>query len=110
MLAFSNEEHYLGSCRLHLALLLLVLFVGSGVDHQLLTPPWDGRDDVFSVSRCIQWKNMLHKIRTHPLMISLFSPRMKYSCSGVMMHKEFFWPVLGSASMTSVHRFMFTVP
>lgn len=43
----SNEEHYLGSCRLHLALLLLVLFVGSGVDHQLLTPPWDGRDDVF---------------------------------------------------------------
>lgn len=43
----TNEEHYLGSCRLHLALLLLVLFVGSGVDHQLLTPPWDGRDDVF---------------------------------------------------------------
>lgn len=47
---------------------------------------------------------------TYPLMISLFSPLMKYSWSGVMMHSEFFWPVLGSASMTSVHRFMFTVP
>lgn len=35
---------------------------------------------------------------------------MKYSWSGVMMQREFFWPVLGSESMTSVQRFMFTVP
>lgn len=53
---------------------------------------------------------MLNKFGSYPLMISLFSPLIKYSWSGVMMHKEFFWPVLGSASMTSVHRFMFTVP
>lgn len=46
----------------------------------------------------------------YPLMISLFSPLMKYSCSGVMIHSEFFWPVRGSASTTSVQRFMFTVP
>lgn len=35
---------------------------------------------------------------------------MQISCSGVMMQSEFLWPVLGSASMTSVHRFRFTVP
>lgn len=34
-----SNKHYLGSCRLHLALFFLVLFVGSGVDYQLLKPP-----------------------------------------------------------------------
>lgn len=38
-ISLNNKEDYLGSRRLHLAFLLLVLFVGSGVDHQLLTPP-----------------------------------------------------------------------
>lgn len=33
------EEDYLGGGRLNFAFLLLVLFVGSGVDNQLFTPP-----------------------------------------------------------------------
>lgn len=51
-----NEEHYLGSCWLHLAFLFLVLFVGSGVDHQLLAPPWDGQNVVRRMFGCIRWK------------------------------------------------------
>lgn len=47
---------------------------------------------------------------THPLMISLFSARMKCSLSGVRMHKENFCPVRLSPSTTSVHWFMLIVP
>lgn len=47
---------------------------------------------------------------THPLMISLFSARMKCSFSGVRMHKENFCPVRLSPSTTSVHWFMLMVP
>lgn len=46
----------------------------------------------------------------HPLMISLFSARMKCSFSGVRMHKENFCPVRLSPSTTSVHWFMLMVP
>lgn len=35
---------------------------------------------------------------------------MKISCSDVTMHRAFLWPVLGSASVISVHRLRFTVP
>lgn len=50
------------------------------------------------------------QICTHPLMISLFSARMKCSFSGVRMHKENFCPVRLSPSTTSVHWFMLMVP
>lgn len=109
---------YLEGCRLHLAFLLLILFIGSRVYHQLLTPPEKKtKQRVFCI--CVYKLQptlvylMLQSSRrkaTDPLMISLFSPLMKYSWSGVTMHREFFWPVFGSASMTSVQRFMFTVP
>lgn len=46
----------------------------------------------------------------YPLMISLHSARMKCSFSGVRMHREFFWPVLDSPSMTSEHWFILIVP
>lgn len=48
--------------------------------------------------------------RSHPLIISLHSARMKCSFSGVRMHSEFFWPVRDSPSTTSEHWFMLIVP
>lgn len=77
-----------------------------------LNEPW--LDDLKCTSQFLE-RRMLQPLNppvktAYPLMISLFSPLMKYSCSGVMIHSEFFWPVRGSASTTSVQRFMFTVP
>lgn len=50
------------------------------------------------------------QFNTDPLMISLLSPRMKISRSGVTRQSAFLWPVRGSASAMSEHRFMLTVP
>ena len=47
---------------------------------------------------------------SYPLMISLHSARMKCSLSEVRMHSEFFWPVLASPLMTSLHWFILIVP
>lgn len=53
MLRYEDEEEdYLGSCRLHLAFLLLVLLVGSGVHHQLFAPPEDRWMWVFTTGLC----------------------------------------------------------
>lgn len=103
-----SEENYLGGCRFYFSFLLLVLFVGSRIHNQLFAPPTN--KTVYLILVHCRTNSSNDKRGNYPLMISLFSPLIKYSCSGVMMHSEFFWPVLGSASITSVQTFMLTVP
>lgn len=104
---------YLGGHRFHFSLFLLILLVSPKIRRELFAPAGEETEKHDISAKCESYYLTLQSFLcsdTDPLMISLLSPRMNISCSVVTMQSPFLWPVLGSASVMSVHRFRFTVP